>query len=653
MINFNMLLAIVLCLGIAWLLGSFWFFILKIKEQEDFVYDAFLKVLSGIFTIIILYANYITGFNTVLNGLILILALFLFRNRKTDKMKYNLKFCFKKKYLKSLVLTLSIGVLFFFLQAMFFYNTPFNNLPQGDMNFYSMTIDFLTYNNVESFNSSIYLLLDGKNSPMPYHYSEFWMSALISKIFNVLSSEAYVIVTHSVFATILVLGLLALSRKISNSIVLQIFAILSIFIVGILLFNFLEQTSSYQLANGWNAKLIIVSVFLVWFSILLLNNNKFFYFPLLILPIISIACSPSVLSSLAVLALFFILFKKKSFFNPKHVLFDAIISGFIILMFYALNSGSGAGGEFDVNSIFYGLSIDKLKPLKIIAGSILILISLYILYFIPIIPAFLIKQNFKNYLKSIKFHLIFVFLFLGIGLVLWSLTNPIHDSMQFFYMPSILFLNLFIFIIWAKTFQFLKDQKANKKSKYLYFFSCCIACLLVFNIINLNKTPFYKFYKATNVYSEQYLNSLKQKFDAIPKDKAKIIAYISNRENLTEYWAARPSSMGGTNLEILTNNYYVTNLNCFITPLDEFDKLSKFRLESAMKSNLFYKFVKAKKLEEINENKISELQYEFIKDKNIKILFLSKNTQLPNIFENEVDTIVFDNLSGKSFVFLK
>lgn len=55
-----------------------------------------LKVLSGIFTIIILYANYITGFNTVLNGLILILALFLFRNRKTDKMKYNLKFCFKK-----------------------------------------------------------------------------------------------------------------------------------------------------------------------------------------------------------------------------------------------------------------------------------------------------------------------------------------------------------------------------------------------------------------------------------------------------------------------------------------------------------------------------------------------------------------------------
>jgi hypothetical protein len=72
-----------------------------------------------------------------------------------------------------------------------------------------------------------------------------------------------------------------------------------------------------------------------------------------------------------------------------------------------------------------------------------------------------------------------------------------------------------------------------------------------------------------------------------------------------------------------------------------------------MKSNLFYKFVKAKKLEEINENKISELQYEFIKDKNIKILFLSKNTQLPNIFENEVDTIVFDNLSGKSFVFLK
>lgn len=650
-LNFDTLFAILLCLTLSLILGNIWFFIFKIKPQEDFVYDTFIKVLSGLFTIIIFYANYITTFNTVLNGLVILFILYLFRNRKREKTKNSLKTHFNKNILKSLALALGFGALFFFLQGYFFYNTPFNNLAYGDMKFYAMVIDFLTLNGVESFTPAASLLMEGNNTPIPYHYSEFWLSALISKTINILPAESYIVAAHSVLAAILVLGMLALSRKISNSLLLQIFAIFSIFVTGIVTIGFSKYLIAYQSPNGSNAKFIVISVFFVWSSILLLSNNKFFYFPLLALPIINIACAPAVLSALAIFALIYILPKKRNFFNPKHILTDSIIAGAIVFLFYILNTGSNAGLSFNVhNIIVYGFLINKNAPLRIITQSVSFLISLYLLYFVPIIPVFFIKQKNNFNLKQIKLHAVFFLLFFGVGLTIWVVTHAMHDSGQFFVLPVYRFLGIFIFIVWAKVFQFLRESK----SKYFYLFNVFIICFLLHSVIILNKTTFYRFNNSNALFSKEYLPALKQIFDKMPKDEAKLIAYICNKDNLKNYGDVRPIRMGKNYLELITSNYYVANLNCFTVPLGNFGAISRFRLMSQMRNTPFYQFVKAKGFNDIDDNQIPELQYDFVKEKNIKILILNKESDLPMLFKNEVDTIIRDSKKrGGTFVFLK
>jgi hypothetical protein len=84
-----------------------------------------------------------------------------------------------------------------------------------------------------------------------------------------------------------------------------------------------------------------------------------------------------------------------------------------------------------------------------------------------------------------------------------------------------------------------------------------------------------------------------------------------------------------------------------------FDEISRLRIETSIGHSAFYKF--AKKNNSTNNNNkeiIEKLQFEFCKQNNINYLILANKTPLPDVFKTEVDTIIFDEVSGKSFVFL-
>lgn len=649
--NYITLLSIILCLSISWLLGSFWLWAFKIPVKKELLHDSFIRTLIGLYTIIVVYANYITRFNTVLNGLLIIAILFLFLNRKQKTANRSIAAIFSMTGIKSLAITMLIGTLFFLLQGFFFYGSAINNMPHNDTLIYSHFIDFLTYSKVESFQSSLYTIVKGVNSPVPYHYLELWLSALISRHFNILSVEAYTVATHSIFATILVLGLATISRIISKSMFLKIFAGLSIFLYGIMMFDILPQTSSFQLANGWHPKLLTIAILYVWLVILLIENNKYFYFPLLLLPIVSITTSPAVIPTLISIAVLGI-FKKWSFVKQKPILLGTLITCSFLFLFYTLNSGSSSTGFFKLDTILYGISIDKLRPFKIISGTIAIFFSLYIIYFIPAI-ILIAKPNLREkyidtlrpmVLPSVIYALLFTF-----GLVLWALTSIIHDSVQFFYINAIVFLNVLIFLLLALIYKALKHT--NKI--YSYAITLFIVSLLIYNIAPLRKTLYYKMYKHSQLYSEEYIMALQKKFNEFEKNDCKLVAYINNEKALRNYWVAFPTSLGTHNLALFTNNFYVANLNCFSVPLEYFDNITKYRLEAMIKSTDFYKFGQSKGVNLNEKDQIAQLQFDYVKEKNIKIVFLEADTELPKPFYDMVDTTIADMKSGQKFVFLK
>lgn len=650
--NLTMLFAILTCLSFAWLTGTLLKIVLRFDPEDDFLFDTFTKLLLGLFFIIIVYAIILTGFNTVLNGIILLSALYLFRKRHRVKSEAVFKNHFNFKYFKSFSIALLFGILFFVFQGMFFYNTPYNNLPHGDCTgYYYKIINFLTINGVEELSKAMYFITDYKDYPTPYHYAELWLAALISKVFHVLSVESYTIAVHSILGTILALGMLSLSRLIFKSILLQIFAVLFIFVSGISLYDLLPQTSSYLFAIGWNPKLIIVSIFFVWFSILLLNKNKLFYYPLLFLPVVNIGLAPAVLTALAIFAIYSLLFKKQDYYYARSIFIDTIIMGLFIILFYCFNSGSSASGDLNFTNIIKGLSVDKLKPIKIAGGTIFIVISLYFVYFIPIIPLLFSANRKQLFIKltQISYHFVFFMLFSVFGLIYWCCTHPFNQSMQFFYMASLLYLNIFIFIIYAKIFELLKELKY----KYFYVFNALVCLLLAYNIFTLNKTPFYKFQKLTDSYSIEYLSSLQQKLEENKKDEFQMIAYLSSEENLKDYWSAIVTSPNDICLPMFTEDYYIINMTCFNIPLKDFDEINKQRILSTMENNAFYKFVKKQNIKDFSQKQIEELQYKFIKENNIKYILLDPNTVLPSIFNNDVEEVLYDDVSGKSFIFLK
>ncbi|HNQ67629.1 MAG TPA: hypothetical protein PKN32_04575 [Bacteroidales bacterium] len=649
--NLAMLFAILICLSLAWIIGALTKIVFRFEPEKDFLFDTFIKLVLGLFVIITVYAIIVTGFNTILIGLILLSVLYLYRCRKRENAEGVFKKHFNIIYFKALSIALSFGVLFFVFQGLFFYNSPYNNLPHGDCTgYYYKIINFLSLDGVEGLSKSLYLVTD-QCSPTPYHYGELWLASLISRVFDVLSVESYTIAVHSILGTILVLGMISLSRLIFKSFILQIFAVLFIFVSGISFYNFMPQTSSYLFAIGWNPKLIIVSIFFVWFSILLINKNKYFYFPLLILPILNIGSAPAVLTALVFFAVYRILFKKKDCFNAKSIFVDTIFCGLFIMLFYFLNSGSSASGDLSLTNIITGLSIDKLKPFKITGGTVIITIAIYFVYLIPIVPILFSsyrKQIFIN-LKQINYHLLFFVLFTVFGLFYWSCTHPFNQSMQFFYMASLLYLNILIFIIYAKVFQVLKEFKY----KYFYVFNFIICLLLLFNICTLSKSPFYKFQKVTDLYSLEYLSRLSQKLEENKKNEIQMIAYLSSEENLKNYWNALVTSPNDVSLPMFTEDYYIINMTCFNIPIKDFDEINKQRIITTMQPSAFYIFVKNQNIKDLSQQQIEEMQQMFIKKNNIKYILLDPNTTLPDIYINDVNDVLYDKLSGKSFITLK
>ena len=147
----------------------------------------------------------------------------------------------------------------------------------------------------------------------------------------------------------------------------------------------------------------------------------------------------------------------------------------IIALFYILQP-AGVSGLMSITDILEIHTTLPLKPIKIFAGALFIFIALHIWYFIPLLIPLATKsrtgfvQNFKQVQDLYLFFVIILIVSSGI----WAIIHPMHDSIQFHYLPTYLLLYILIFTLWSIA---EKSIAENKKWIKVSFYIICISLI--------------------------------------------------------------------------------------------------------------------------------------------------------------------------------
>jgi len=240
-------------------------------------------------SVVSLYAIIKSSGNTILWGFVIIGALYLLYARKNNLLSKMFSFAgFFPSGLKGwmpVFVMFFLAIVFFFFQGAFFYAQPLNNMPHGDYAFYATVSSILANYGVES-SSWEQVVLSGSSVPSPYHYFDIWLPTIFLGIMHGDTYEAFVVLSQSIYMVILSLGMIALTRKFTDNILMQLLSVLSIFFAGLLFVRILPQSSDFIFSNSCSLKYLSVSMFVLWTVLAMLEKKNAWYLPVLCLPVV-------------------------------------------------------------------------------------------------------------------------------------------------------------------------------------------------------------------------------------------------------------------------------------------------------------------------------------------------------------------------------
>ena len=269
--------------------GSFVILCYNLKEKVDTWELFFLKLLVGLISTTSVFALIVSNGETILAGLLLIFLIVYFNNKeKRIFFDYANFFSDYKKVFGFIPLFLIFSLVF----SMIIY--PVKEEIPDDFLFYGSIADYLKIYGIENTSMNIY----HNQGVSIYHYFSEWTSAMLSKIFNITGSLAYIYIYIPLVTSILFIGVFALVKGIFKvSILTSIFYTILFFISSQFwgggsvpsIFNINElhfRYGSYFFTANY-IKLSIVISFFTAFLILFRRGKKFSAISfLLMLPII-------------------------------------------------------------------------------------------------------------------------------------------------------------------------------------------------------------------------------------------------------------------------------------------------------------------------------------------------------------------------------
>lgn len=651
--NWMALVAILISLSVFYVVGTLLLWIARVKFDEESFYDVFLRLLLGIFLTTAVYAMVKTSCNTILLGVFLVGALFLFQKRK-EWTYIRLPEYFQRKHIVNVLIPIGVSLGFYAFYRIISYGEPFNILHFDDV-YYSFLSTKIGVYGVESTNP-LYEWNFLSNAT-PYHYAELWLVNMIVTVFGTNPLFTHSIIVKSMLSAVLVIGMFALTRQFTKNKFMLIFALFAITIAPMLL----DYTDIRQMqTNTNNLKELICSPIYVWVVILIYRRSSFWYYPLLLLPVFNLGTMP-VLFSAAATYFVIVLFKEKSWKNFFSRLTPFLLMAVFVVMFYSLQTTDAGTSN--------GLSIDYIVGMYSLGGfaehlyANLVNYAMYALYLMPIciLIVFLLIRN-REKLSNLYLtnkHLLWFYVVSAIyGLIYLYLFYPLlrQDAGQLHNITNILLFNIIVFVTFLIVETYI-SSKWIKPIMYLYFSMMLIYSTSIFfisrmNVIKISEPRQSREY--VNDVVDYYLtNGYGTNGAYLDKDLTVFSLDVNNENQCFSPFASRCDFMYFNSL----NTYFESDdaLQAYIShKLDKDLNLMKFwqaKMPESLSKDPFAVFCK----EYVNNNgqtAIDTLRYEFVKFHSVEYMVLKNNAELSDLFMPIVDTVFTDSKTGEKFVFL-
>ena len=341
--------------------GKCLMFLFKIKKSSSY-FNVFIELFLGISFSTVLYAIYKTSGNTVMWGLVILGAFFLFELKKgllitSSRLKNDY---FNKDGLKVYAEIILLSSIYFIWQLYTFIDFETLRFVECNADLHSLAsnIDLLNSSGIERF--IVYDIPGNIKMPMiPYHYFEYWFIAVWAGITNSIPILIFKLVQVPIFLITLYLSFITLFKSIgihSISLIIKLICALFIFVHSPI-YNNLLLGEYYYRADFLTSPLVVEPLLyksihlLIIFNLVAVlffkNHHRLAIITLLSLPVISYASLPIVGISIIGLLLIFLISSKVEFLReyallPNKQLFRValylILILFFLVLFYWLNT---------------------------------------------------------------------------------------------------------------------------------------------------------------------------------------------------------------------------------------------------------------------------------------------------------------------------
>ena len=639
--NWIALVAIILSLVIFYIAGSLVLWLSRTAPKADSFFETFVRLIVGLVSVASVYAIVKTCGNTILWGFLIVGVLYMLYAKRNNL--FLGKYCLGnllpdgRKVVPPILIMFLLGVVFFLFQGAFFYATPIDNMPHGDYAFYATLSSVLNDFGVEVSDWEN-VVIGGCTTPSPYHYFDIWLPVIFINILQGDTYEAFVVVTQSIYMVILAMGMIAVTRKVAENKLMQVLSVLSIFFAGLLFVSILPQSSDFIFSNSCSLKYLAVSMFVVWTVLAMFERKGGWYLPMLCLPVVNVITAPVAFTT-AVLLLGISAFRRKQLKHIVLPLLSVFAVAVFVVLFYFLQAGESASGGMSFSTILDSFAEDKAKPFKIIFGAIAILLSVYAYYLIPAV-VYAISRKRKDYWALVKDNaIVFVGMFIAVcvGVVVWGLTHVMADSIQFFMVLAIPWINIAMWLLILFSFK-ISNRIVG------YFVMAFVVLVAALNFYQIEKVPFYR-------YSQKSVDVdyVKNVSDAISEtDGLHLGVFIQDSSQMVEYWDFNCFGVGAE-FKHFTSDLYLTAV--YPEPnIDKFTEIDKPRIQKAMKGNPFQNYMIEYKSEH-PDSRYDEIVMEFVRANDCKFVYLSTGCMLPETIIPYIDKQFFNN--GETFIILK
>jgi hypothetical protein len=461
-------------------LGSvfFIFFHAKVKPNSNLL-ELFFSQLFFILALISVYAIISAPVNTIF--LLLPALLFFIWRQLPFKLRTNRDFSGKLIFAPLSLLVLVCVCNCFIV---------FPNSIEKDVIYYSKIASHLRDYGTENYYHFYNNLFDHNVGLTPYHYTELWLTAFVSLVFNVKSIIALKFIVYPYLLTVGLTGIMGLVEVLSHK---KAGLPLGLFILAsLLLFGFFGSVFSFK-SSGWdivfspwlrpNFILYILGIVPVIYSLQISNYRLLMLFFILTC-FLSFTVIPAVLIS-ALLLLVYLLFMRQIVFKELLVCAGILTFGLIsYYCFYFLNKSNVRlnGSRTTLEIIMYSFSIWKATLVAYVNLS---------MRFIIFLPVFYVLAKKKMLQLNI---VVYMYLLILSSIGAFQLLSQMDNSYQ---IPHLGFVTFAVLILIISGFYFTKATNLLVKLSV-------IACLFLLGLFV--KTADWHFIKGSETMEDFYIS---------------------------------------------------------------------------------------------------------------------------------------------------